>query len=132
MSVSACLERGKIILAEEFDSYLGSFNVALTLSPVDDAGHQHEMRLRCRDRRRELDFRLCEAILALMTDGRISALQRCVACGRWMHARQESQRFCGKACRQKAWQTVSEVREKRRADRRKRYWEEQERNRRLW
>jgi hypothetical protein len=119
---------------EARDTLLQQLNQQLTLhrlSPLiwldGEDDHRHQLIIECRHTSYKLiDFQCLAGILALMSDGRMWSLKRCIVCGQLMQARQCSQKYCRKQCRQKAWQWVPEVRAKRAAARRRRYQQEKE------
>jgi hypothetical protein len=116
-------------LIASFQQYLNKFSLGLVVRK-GMMSNQISLQLRCQDNKVTCEFRLLAALLAVARDGDINLVRRCAVCGRWMHAHQPDQTYHQKKCRQIAWQSKPEVREKRREDRKRRYWEEKEKDRR--
>ena len=115
-------------LVRKFQGYLNEFQLRVVVClDVPDAP---ELRLRCPETKRRIEFRLLSALLAIVENGDIGLVRRCAVCNKWMHARQQNQIYDSIACRQEAWQHVPEVKQKRNRDRARRYRDEQERDRR--
>jgi hypothetical protein len=129
LSVRSCLCEARDTLLQQLNQQLSSYRMSPLIWLDGENDHRHQLIIECKHTAHRLrEFQCLAAMLALMNDGRMWSLKRCIVCGQLMQARQRSQKYCRKNCRQNAWQRVPEVRAKKAAARRRRYQQEKERD----
>lgn len=125
----SCAREAVENLIGSFQEYLNEFELGLVMR-MSTFKEPLSFRLSCHDEKISRQFRLLAALLAVLQNGDIRLVRRCVVCSRWMHAHQYNQRYHDKHCRQNAWQSIPDVKKHRNEDRRRRYRDERERDRR--
>lgn len=69
----------------------------------------------------ELAFSFVETLLDLLASDRVGLIRRCEYCGDWFYADRMAQKFCYEGCRKGAFESRTDVRERRNEARRLRY-----------
>ncbi len=123
---AALLEERKV-LAESLNGFIARFDCHFVIDPFATGASRFVVDLEgagtddTEKMMKYIGFKYTEELLNLLATNRTDAIRKCEFCGFWIYAVREKQRFCTQTCRQRYFLSRTDVKEKRKAARRRYY-----------